>query len=98
MTLMEFVDAAKRLLVGLVPAALVVTCVIVSCSVIARADPLGVAAKPWPAPIGHAQPRASNFSPSSSAEQAVQDRLSASDAQQKKLDEMLDKKLNICRC
>jgi hypothetical protein len=97
MTLMEFVDAAKRLLLGLVPAALVVTCVIVSCSVIARADPLR-AAKPWPAPIGHAQPRASDFSPSSTAEQAVQDQLSAFDAQQKKLDELLDKKLNICRC
>jgi hypothetical protein len=98
MTLMEFVDAAKRLLLGLVPAALVVTCVIVSCSVIARADPRGVAAKPWPAPIGHAQPRANDFSPSSPAERAVQDQLSAFDAQQKKLDEMLDKKLNICRC
>ena len=98
MTLMEFVDAAKRLLLGLAPAELVVTCVIVSCSVIARADPLRAAAKPWPAPIGHAQPRASDFSPSSTAEQAVQDQLSAFDAQQKKLDELLDKKLNICRC
>jgi hypothetical protein len=28
----------------------------------------------------------------------VQDQLSAFDAQQKKLDELLDKKLNICRC
>ena len=85
-------------LLGLVTAALIVICAIVSSSVIARADQLGVAAKPWPAPIGHAQPRANDFSPSSSAEQAVQDRLSAFDAQQKKLDEMLDKKLNICRC
>jgi hypothetical protein len=83
---------------GLVTAALIVACAIVSSSVIARADPLGVAAKPWPAPIGHAQPRANDFSPSSPAEQAVQDQLSAFDAQQKKLDEMLDKKLNICRC
>jgi hypothetical protein len=85
-------------LLGLVTAALIVICAIVSSSVIARADQLGVAAKPWPAPIGHAQPRANDFSPSSSAEQAVQDRLSAFDAQQKKMDEMLDKKLNICRC
>jgi hypothetical protein len=85
-------------LLGLVTAALIVTCVIVSCSVIARADPLRAAAKPWPAPIGHAQPRANDFSPSSPAEQAVQDQLSAFDAQQKKLDELLDKKLNICRC
>jgi hypothetical protein len=76
MTLMEFVDAAKRLLLGLVPAALGVTCVIVLWSVIARADPLGVAAKPWPAPIGHVQSHANDFSPGSSAEQAVQDRLS----------------------
>jgi hypothetical protein len=88
----------EHFLLDLVPAALIVTCAIVSSSVIARADPLGVAAKPWPAPIGHAQPRANDFSPSSPAEQAVQDQLSAFDAQQKKLDELLDKKLNICRC
>jgi hypothetical protein len=94
----EFVDAAKRLLLGLVPAALIVTCAIVSYSVIARADPLRVAANPLPAPIGHAQPRASDLSPNSQAEQAVQDRLSAFDAEQKRLDEQLDKKLNICRC
>ena len=83
---------------SLIPAALIVTCAIVSCSVIARADPLGVAAKPWPAPIGHAQPRANEYSPSSQAEQAVQDRLSTFDAEQKKLDELLDKKLTICGC
>jgi hypothetical protein len=94
----EFVDAAKRLLLGVIAAALIVTCAIVSCSVIARADPLKVAANPLPAPIGHAQPRAGDFSPSSQAEQAVQDRLSAFDAEQKKLDELLDKKLTICRC
>jgi hypothetical protein len=88
----------EHFLLNLVPTALIVTCAIVSSSVIARADPLGVAAKPWPAPIGHAQPRANDFSPSSPAEQAVQDQLSAFDAQQKKLDELLDKKLNICRC
>ena len=88
----------EHFLLDLVPAALIVTCAIVSSSVIARADPLGGAAKPWPAPIGHAQPRANDFSPSSPAEQAVQDELSAFDAQQKKLDELLDKKLNVCRC
>jgi hypothetical protein len=85
-------------LLVLVTAALIGTCAIVSCSAIARADPLRAAAKPWPAPIGHAQPHANDFSPSSPAEQAVQDQLSAFDAQQKKLDELLDKKLNICRC
>jgi hypothetical protein len=81
--------------------ALIVTCAIcaiVSCSVIARADPLRGATNPWPAPIGHAQPRANNFSPSSQAEQAVQGQLSAFDVEQKKLDEKLDKTLNICRC
>jgi hypothetical protein len=50
-----------------------------------------------PAPIGHAQPHAQGFAPQSNADRAVQDRLSAEDAQQQKLDEMLDKKLNICR-
>jgi hypothetical protein len=94
----ELVDAAKRLLLGVIAAALIVTCAIVSCSIIARADPLRGAANPLPAPIGHAQPRASDFSPSSQAEQAVQDRLSAFDAEQKRLDVILDKKLNICRC
>jgi hypothetical protein len=88
----------NHFLLDLVAAALIVICAIVSSSVIARAGSLGVAAKPWPAPIGHAQPRANDFSPSSPAEQAVQDQLSAFDAQQKKLDELLDKKLNICRC
>ena len=83
---------------SLIPAALIVTCAIVSCSVIARADPLRGAANPLSAPIGHAQPHASNFSPGSQAEHEVQDRLSTFDAEQKKLDELLDKKLTICRC
>jgi hypothetical protein len=38
------------------------------------------------------------FSPRSQANQTEQDRLSTFDAQQQKLDEMLDKKLSICRC
>jgi hypothetical protein len=49
------------------------------------------------APIGHLQPRAQPFSPSSSAEQVEQQQLSTYDAQQQKLDEQLDKQLNICR-
>jgi hypothetical protein len=81
-----------------IPAALIVALIIASCSLTARADPLTVAANPWPAPIGHAQPRARDFLPSSQAEQSVQDRLSIFDAEQKRLDESLDKKLNICRC
>ena len=49
------------------------------------------------APIGHLQPRAQQFSPSSSANQAAQQQLSTYDARQQKLDEQLDKELNICR-
>ena len=67
--------------------------------VIARANQLTEVPSPPPAPIGHAQPpRAGDFSPSSPANQEEQDRLSTFDAQQQKLDEMLDSKLNICRC
>jgi hypothetical protein len=53
---------------------------------------------PNSAPIGHLQPRAQQFSPSSGAEQAEQQNMSAFDAEQQKLDEKLDKSLNICRC
>ena len=49
------------------------------------------------APIGHLQPRAQQFSPASPANQAEQQQLSTYDAQQQKLDEALDKQLNICR-
>ena len=49
------------------------------------------------APIGHLQPRAQQFSPASPANQAEQQQLSTYDAQQQKLDEQLDKQLNICR-
>jgi hypothetical protein len=51
-----------------------------------------------PAPVGHAQPTAGSFTPNSTANEIEQRRLSAFDAQQHKFDEMLDKKLNICRC
>jgi len=50
------------------------------------------------APIGHLQPHARNFSPGSAAEQTEQDRMSNFDAEQHKMDEELDKSLNICRC
>jgi hypothetical protein len=53
---------------------------------------------PNSAPIGHLQPRAQPFSPRSAAEQAEQQKMSAFDAQQQKLDQELDKSLNICRC
>jgi hypothetical protein len=51
-----------------------------------------------PAPIGHAQPTTHNFVPNSTANAIEQYRLSTFDAEQQRLDEMLDKKLNICRC
>jgi len=43
------------------------------------------------------QPRAEHFSPRSPAEQTEQQQMSTYDAQQEKLDEQLDKQLNICR-
>jgi hypothetical protein len=50
------------------------------------------------APIGHLQPRAQQFSPDSQADQTVERKMSAFDAEQRKLDAELDKRLNICRC
>jgi hypothetical protein len=42
--------------------------------------------------------RAHQVSPGSAAEQIEQQRLSIFDAEQQKLDQQLDKSLNICRC
>lgn len=66
----------------------------------ANADPLpGTTITTVPqAPIGHLQPRAQPFSPRSPLEQNEQRQLSTFDAQQQKLDQELDKSLNICRC
>ena len=80
---------------------LLATTIVVSAvlgNAIANAAPLGrpVSAVPQ-APIGHLQPRAQPVSPLSSAEQAEQQQMSAYDAEQQKLDEQLDKRLNICR-
>jgi hypothetical protein len=63
-----------------------------------NADPLpGAMTSTVPtAPIGHLQPRAQQFAPRSPGEQGEQQQLSTFDAQQQKLDEALDKKLNIC--
>jgi hypothetical protein len=55
------------------------------------------ATMPGGAPIGHLQPRAWQFAPESTAEQAQQGAMSNFDAEQQKLDEQLDKHLNICR-
>jgi hypothetical protein len=70
-----------------------------SGSAAVNAQPIGVSATttPWPAPIGHLQPRAQQFAPASPAEQSVQNKLSSFDAQQQKADEELDQRLNICR-
>lgn len=69
-----------------------------SAIVSAGAGPLPGTAPPMNAPIGHLQPRAGPVSPNSVAEQAEQQRLSKFDVEQQKLDEQLDKRLNICRC
>jgi hypothetical protein len=67
-------------------------------NVAVNAGPLADPATAVPsAPIGHLQPRAQQFSPSSPREQTVQQQMSAYDAEQQKLDEQLDKQLNICR-
>jgi hypothetical protein len=83
---------------SLFPAMLIVAAAIASSSAIASENQPTEAPNLPPAPIGHAQPRAEYFSPRSPANQAEQDQLSTFDAQQQKLDEQLDKKLNICRC
>jgi hypothetical protein len=62
-----------------------------------NADPLPGSTVPA-APIGHLQPRAQQFSPQSRTEQTEQQQQSIYDAQQQKLDEELNKRLNICRC
>jgi hypothetical protein len=64
-----------------------------------NSQPIAASAPTLPgnAPIGHLQPRAQQFVPSAPAEQAVQDNMSTFDAQQQKLDDELDKRLNICR-
>jgi hypothetical protein len=83
---------------SLIPAVLIVTGAIVSSSVAANAEQLMGASNVPPAPVGHFQPRSEDFSPGAQANQAEQERLSKFDAQQQKLDETLDRKLNICRC
>jgi hypothetical protein len=81
-------------------AILLATAILGSGIVLGGAGPLAGYAPPMAggAPIGHLQPRAGHFSPRSPAEQAEQQRLSKFDIEQQKLDEELDKQLNICRC
>jgi hypothetical protein len=74
--------------------------ILISNSLAVRAEPLvgSATSAPAEAPAVHVQPRAEDFYPHSPASEAEQRRLSAFDAEQQKLDEALDKKLNICRC
>jgi hypothetical protein len=76
-----------------------VVSVVVIDSPVGNAGPPANAATPIPrAPIGHMQPRARRFSPGSVPEQIERQKMSAFDAEQRKLDEQLNKSLNICRC
>jgi hypothetical protein len=71
---------------------------LVSGSAVGNADPVSSGLTVYGnAPIGHLQPRAQQFMPNSPVDQAQQQMLADQDAQQKKLDEQLDKQLNICR-
>jgi hypothetical protein len=71
---------------------------LVSGSAVGNADPMSSGLTVYGnAPIGHLQPRAQQFTPNSPVDQAQQQMLADQDAQQKKLDEQLDKQLNICR-
>ena len=74
--------------------------VLVSGDAAVNAEPLpgSTTTVPGGAPIGHLQPRAQQFAPRSPADQNEQQQMSKFDAQQQKLDEELDKRLNICRC
>jgi hypothetical protein len=66
-------------------------------NVVVNAAPLPGSTTTVPtAPIGHLQPRAQQFFPRSPGEQSEQQQLSTYDTQQQKLDEELDKRLNIC--
>jgi hypothetical protein len=76
----------------------VVSSVLIFGDAAVNAEPLAGSTATVPsAPIGHLQPRAQQFSPHSPAEQTEQQQMSIYDAEQQKLDERLDKQLNICR-
>jgi hypothetical protein len=74
--------------------------ILVSNSVAVEAGQLmgETSALPGETPIVNVQLRAQDFSANSPANQAEQERLSTFDANQQKLDDALDKRLNICRC
>lgn len=51
-----------------------------------------------PAPVGHAQPTPDGFLSDQNESPDEQQRLSNFDAEQHRMDQQLDKSLNICRC
>jgi hypothetical protein len=71
--------------------------ILISNGPIAQAEPLAESASGG-APVVHVQSRAEDYYPHSPASEAEQSRLSEFDAGQEKLDDALDRKLNICRC
>jgi hypothetical protein len=81
----------------LIPTVLIAVGAIAASNIACAQQLIGAPGVP-PAPIGHLQPRADGFTSGSDANQAEQHRLSVFDAEQRRLDDMLDKKLNICRC
>jgi hypothetical protein len=73
--------------------------ILISSSITAEAGPLETAPGPASAaPLIRVHPRAEDFKPHSAANRAEQRRLSTFDARQEKLEKVLNKKLNICRC
>ena len=70
---------------------------LVASNAAVRAQSTAATTVPGGAPIGHLQPRAQQLVPQSAAEQAEQQKMSSFDAEQQKMDEELDKRLNICR-
>ena len=65
---------------------------------VAMAQHHAVVSQQLPAPVGHAQPTPDGFLSDQSESPDEQRRLSQFDAEQHRLDQQLDKSLNICRC
>jgi hypothetical protein len=98
-----FAQSVEELMLRLVATVGFVHAIVVGSVVgsrVGNAEPLltGSVKSTYQAPIGHLQPRAAQSVPSSAAEHIEQEKMSTFNAEQKKLDEQLDKSLNICRC
>lgn len=80
-------------------AALVITALgIAAAPNVAMAQHHAVAPQQLSAPVGHAQPTPDGFLSDQNESPDEQRRLSQFDAEQHRLDQQLDKSLNICRC